>query len=143
MNTLPIESIETRIYVFRNQKVMLDMDLAYLYGVEVRTLNQTVKRNSQRFPDDFMFQLTTSEYELLKSQNVISKGKGGRRYMPYAFTQDGIAMLSSVLKSEKAIQVNIQIIRTFNRLRRIISENKDLRKKLLRLKTDIQQNFLM
>jgi len=109
--------------------VMLDADLAALYGVETKVLVQAVKRNIKRFPGDFMFQLTKEEYRLLKSQIVTSNKRGGRRYLPYVFTEQGVAMLSSVLNSEKAITVNIEIIRTFVKLRKILSFNKEFEKK--------------
>ena len=121
---------------------MLDSDLAMLYGVETREIVQAVKRNIGRFPDDFMFQLAVEEFELLKSQSVISKpvGRGGRRYIPYAFTEQGVAMLSSVLNSERAIKVNIEIMRSFVRLRQMLSSNAELARKLAALekKYDIQ-----
>ena len=123
------EVIENKIHVIRGKKVMLDRDLSALYGVETRTLNQAVQRNGTRFPDDFMFQLTADEAESLRSQIVISNSRrGGRRYLPYAFTEYGVAMLSSVLNSERAIQVNIQIMRAFVRIRNLIADNTDLRK---------------
>ena len=119
--------IEKIIYVIREQKVMLDSDLAELYGVETRVLNQSVQRNAARFPKDFMFQLTEEEHDSLRSQFVISKkGKGGRRYMPYVFTENGVAMLSSVLNSEKAILINVSIMRIFTRLRSFLMLEKDL-----------------
>lgn len=111
---IPVEVIERKIFIIRRKKVMLDADLADLYGVETRSLVQAVKRNYDRFPPDFMFQLTQEEYEALRSQFVISKGKGGRRYFPYAFTEQGVAMLSGVLNSQRAIQVNITIMRVFS-----------------------------
>jgi hypothetical protein len=120
---------------------MLDADLAKLYGVETRVLIQAVKRNRRRFPADFMFQLPAKEVEFLRSQIVISKkGRGGRRYRPYAFTGQGIAMLSSVLHSERAIRVNIEIMRTFVRLRRMLASNEELARKLdaLEKKYDVQ-----
>ena len=120
--------IRSMIYVIRNQQVMLDSDLAMLYQVETRTLNQAVKRNITRFPEKFRFQVTKEEYENLKSQIVISSsekisGYGGRRTMPYVFTEQGIAMLSSILKSETAIQMSIRIMDTFVEMRRFISNN--------------------
>jgi hypothetical protein len=128
---VPIERIEKRIFLLRGHKVMLDADLAKLYEVETRVLIQAVSRNSSRFPDDFMFRLSNEESSALRSQVVISnKGRGGRRYLPYAFTEQGIAMLSSVLNSERAITVNIQIIRTFVRLRELLATYKDLAWKL-------------
>ena len=114
-----IEIIQNKIYEIRGQRVMLDRDLAYLYGVETKALNQAVKRNIQRFPHDFMFQLTEAELTILRSQFVTSKGRGGVRYLPYAFTELGVAMLSSVLKSETAIEVNIGIMRAFVALRQL------------------------
>jgi len=112
---VPIERIEAKILLIRGQKIMLDKDLAELYGVETKVLIQAVKRNIERFPEDFMFQLTKEEFEILRSQFVTSSW-GGRRYLPYAFTEHGILMLSSVLNSERAILVNIQIMRTFTPL---------------------------
>jgi hypothetical protein len=107
--TIPIEIVKGKIYLIRGQKVLLDVDLAELYGVETANLNQAVKRNSDRFPQDFMFQLTLEESSGLRFQSGISKpeGRGGRRYLPYVFTEQGVAMLSSVLKSDRAVQVNI------------------------------------
>jgi hypothetical protein len=117
---VPVEMIEKRIYLIRGKKVMLDSDLAGLYKVETRTLIQAVKRNINRFPSDFMFQLNYQEVASLRSQIVISKtGRGGRRYQPYVFTEQGVAMLSSVLNSERAIEVNIHIMRAFVKLREI------------------------
>lgn len=121
MERIPIEKIESKIYSIRNQKVMFDRDRAELYAVETRILVQAVKRNINRFPDDFMFQLSKNEFDSLRSQFVISK-KGGRTYLPYAFTENGVAMLSSVLNSERAINVNIQIMRVFTRLRNMLRE---------------------
>ena len=115
-------------------KVMLDSDLAKLYGVQTFNLNKAVKRNSERFPKDFMFQLTKDEYESLIFQFGISKSKrGGRRFMPYVFTEQGVAMLSSVLQSEQAIAVNIQIMRTFVQIKQFALENKDLAKRVAEL----------
>jgi len=139
---IPVEAIEKRILLIRDEKVMLDSDLAMLYGVETREIVQAVKRNIGRFPDDFMLQLTVEEFELLRSQTVISKpkGRGGRRYLPYAFTEQGVAMLSSVLKSERAIRVNIEIMRSFVRLRQMLSSNAELAGKLIAMekKYDLQ-----
>lgn len=124
---VPIERIAASIYVIRGQKVMLDSGLAALYGVETRALVQAVKRNADRFPEDFLFQLTKEESESLRSQIVISnEGRGGRRYDPYAFTEQGVAMLSSVLRSPRAVEVNIAIMRTFVKLRQILSTNEEL-----------------
>jgi hypothetical protein len=120
------EAIEKNIYVIRNQKVMLSIDLADLYDVEVRALVQAAKRNIKRFPSDFMFQLSDKEFSDLKSQIVISSWGGARRSRPYAFTDNGVAMLSSVLRSERAIAVNVEIMRAFTRLRKQASIHKDL-----------------
>jgi len=122
---------------------MLDRDLADLYEVETRVLNQAVKRHSKRFPDDFMFQLSESEYESLISQFVTSKksGRGGVRKMPHAFTEQGVAMLSGILNSDRAIAVNIQIMRTFTKLRRALINNEDLRKELSELKQITEDRF--
>jgi ORF6N domain len=129
---VPVARIERAILVLRGQKVLLDADLAALYEVETRVLVQAVKRNLERFPGDFMFQLGAEEVEFLRSQSVISKnqGRGGRRYAPYAFTEQGVAMLSSVLNSPRAIAVNIEIMRALVRLRELIASNKALAAKL-------------
>ena len=116
-------TIRNLIYVVRGQQVMLDSDLAMLYQVETKVFNQAVKRNIERFPDEFRFQLTRNEYNVLRSQFVTSKGKGGRRYMPYVFTEQGIAMLSAVLKSDIAIKVSIRIMSTFIEIRRFMANN--------------------
>jgi phage regulator Rha-like protein len=136
---VPAISIESRILRIRKQNVMLDEDLAILYGVETRILNRNVKRNIERFPDDFMFQLSMIEFDDLKSQFGISSW-GGRRTAPFVFTRDGIAMLSSVLNSHRAIQVNIQIIRTFNRIRDIMQDNQELRRKMESLESNFQKH---
>lgn len=129
-----IVKIQNLIYEMRGNKVMLDSDLAQLYGVETFNLNKAVKRNLSRFPRDFMFQLTKDEYESLIFQIGISKPKrGGRRFMPYVFTEQGVAMLSSVLQSEKAIAINIQIMRTFVQIKQFALENKDLAKRVAEL----------
>jgi hypothetical protein len=125
------ERIERSIILIRGHKVMLDSDLSELYGVTTKRLNEQVRRNLARFPEDFMFQLTESETQFLKSQIATSKkGLGGRRYLPYAFTEQGVAMLSSVLGSERAVQVNIEIMRAFVRLRRMLASHADLARKL-------------
>ncbi len=161
MNELmPIEIIENKIYIIRGQKVMLDKDLAWLYEVETKKLNQAVKRNIERFPEDFMFQLTKEEFDKLMSEDVtfkmgnkglrsqsatssedeilmsqfVTSSWGGIRKMPYAFTEHGVAMLSSVLRSERAIAINIQIVRIFNKLRNMAIEHKSLRDELTELK---------
>lgn len=129
--SLPIK-IESLIYIIRDQQVMLDRDLASLYGVETKVLNQAVKRNIQRFPIDFMFQLTREE--CLRSQIVTSNGgRGGTRYMPYAFTENGVAMLSSVLRSETAIEVNIRIMRAFTMIRNVLKQHSHIFQRLDRL----------
>jgi phage regulator Rha-like protein len=119
--------IVDKIYMVRGQKVMLDRDLAEMYGVETKNLNQAIKRNLSRFPEDFMFQLTKDEHESLRLQIGTSKeGRGGVRYLPYAFTEQGVAMLSSVLSSDTAIQVNIQIIRVFTKMKQALLDNKEI-----------------
>jgi len=117
--------IINRIYIIRGQKIMLDKDLAEMYDAEVKVLNQSVKRNISRFPEDFMFQLTNEEWKSLKSQ-IVTSNRGGIRKLPYAFTEQGVAMLSSVLRSERAIQVNIQIIRVYTKMKQILFDNKEL-----------------
>lgn len=136
---IPEEVILNKIFIIRGQKVMIDRDLADLYGVETRVLNQAVRRNIKRFPDDFMFQLTAGELENWKSQIVISnKEKMGMRKPPLAFTEQGVAMLSSVLNSETAILVNIQIIRTFTKIRKMLENQKAILEKLEKL--ELQNN---
>ena len=123
---IPVESIQQRIYLIRVHKVMLDADLADLYGVTTGRLNEQVRRNKRRFPEDFLFQLTEEEQEALRSQIAISKGRGGRRYAPLVFTEQRVAMLSGVLNSERAIRVNILIMRALVRLRELAATHKDL-----------------
>ncbi len=168
------QEVERRIYTVRGLNVMLDSDLAELYGVETRTLNQAVKRNSNRFPDDFMFQLTEEEFERLRSQIVIlnenatqtnrlrsqigtsnteasenlksqivtsNTGRGGRGYLPYAFTEQGVAMLSGVLRSERAVQVNIAIMRAFISLRGMLTTENDLARRILTLEAKYDKQF--
>lgn len=131
INLIPIERVVSKIFLIRGKKVMVDRDLAELYEVETRVLNQAVRRNINRFPSDFIFQLTKKETDLWKSQIVMSNGdKKGLRKSPLVFTEQGVAMLSSVLNSDRAIQVNIQIIRTFTKLRELLSTNKNLRLKI-------------
>lgn len=139
---LPDEVIISKIYLFRGKKVMVDRDLAILYGVETRALNQAVKRNPKRFPGDFMFQMNEEEMLDWKSQIVISKSeKMGLRKPPMVFTEQGVAMLSSVLHSETAIMVNITIIRVFSKMRELINSHKDILQKLEHLeKKDIEQD---
>ncbi|MEW6457006.1 MAG: ORF6N domain-containing protein [Acidobacteriota bacterium] len=136
---VPIEQIERKICFIRGKKIMLSTHLAELYEVEVRVLIQAVKRNIERFPEDFMFQLNEQEYKILKSQIVISSWGGARRARPYAFTEQGVAMLSSVLHSERAIHVNIAIMRAFIRLREILSAHKELAHKLTELERKIER----
>ena len=139
---VPIEVIERKIYLIRGQKIILDNDLADLYGVSIRVLNQAVKRNLNRFPEDFMFQLTKEEDESLRSQFVILKRERGkhRKYLPHAFTEQGIAMLSGVLSSDRAVHVNIAIMRAFVKLREMISLNKELAHKLMQLERKIEKH---
>lgn len=139
-NLIPQERIEKKIYLLRGQKVMLDRDLAALYKVKTMRLNEQVKRNIKRFPSDFMFQLTKKEMNSLISQIAISKGRGGTRKAPYAFTENGVAMLSSVLNSDRAIQVNIQIMRAFTRIRELLNTHKDLAHKLDDLERKVQKH---
>ena len=140
---IPMEAIEQKIMFIRGKKVMLDRDLAVLYAVETFNLNKAVKRNIDRFPSDFMFQITKDEVECLIFQFGISKtsGRGGRRYLPYAFTEQGIAMLSTVLKSKRAVQVNIAIMRAVVKLREMIASHKDLAKKLEELEKKYDAQF--
>ena len=131
--------IQNLIYEIRGHKVMLDSDLANLYGVETKRLNESVKRNIARFPKHYMFQLTEEEFYSLRSQFATSKeGKGGRRYMPYVFSEQGVAMLSSVLNSETAIQMNIKIVDTFVNMRHFVLENKELTKRF----NELEQYFI-
>ncbi len=143
MTSQPISlaSVEARIYFIRGQKVMLSTDLAELYEVEPRALVQAVKRNLERFPEDFMFQLSAEEFIDLKSQIVTSSWGGMRRAAPYAFTEQGVAMLSSVLRSERAIHVNIEIMRAFVRLRLMLASNAELARKLNALEKKYDLRF--
>jgi hypothetical protein len=141
MNDLiPSEKIEKRIFLLRGQKVMLDADLAELYGVETGALKRAVKRNRERFPEDFMFPLTFQEVGALRCQNGISSW-GGHRFLPYAFTEQGVAMLSSVLKSKRAVQVNIEIMRAFVKLREMLASHKDLALKLAEMEKKYDSQF--
>jgi hypothetical protein len=124
-NVRPDEIVMNKIYFIRNQKVMLDDDLSELYGVETKRLNEQVKRNIDRFPQDFMFQLSDDEFENLKSQ-IATSSWGGRRKLPFAFTEHGVLMLSSVLNSKQAIQVNIQIMRIYTKIREMLLAHKDV-----------------
>jgi ORF6N domain len=138
---IPPERIERAIFLIRSQRVMLSPELAELYGVEPRALIQALKRNLDRFPADFMFQLTKEEFENLKSQVVISSWGGARRATPYAFTEQGVAMLSSVLRSKRAVLVNIEIMRAFVRMRQILTANADLARKLETLEKRYDAQF--
>ncbi len=141
---IPVEAIEKKIYLVRGHKVMLDRDLAEMYEVPTRRLNEQVKRNSTRFPSDFMFQLSDEEAENLRSQFATSSSRhGGRRYLPYVFTEQGVAMLSSVLNSEKAVQVNIAIMRTFVKLRQMLASNAELARKLNAFEKKYDSQFKM
>ena len=140
---VPVEQIQSRIFVIRGINVMLSSDLAQLYGVEVKVLNQAVKRNTDRFPVDFMFQLTLEEFGALKSQIVTSSWGGLRRALPYVFTEHGILMLSSVLRSRRAVQVNIEIMRAFVSLRELVRSNDLLARKLLKLGRKYDGQFLL
>jgi len=138
---IPAERIERSILHIRNQKVLLDADLADLYGVETKALVRAMKRNQDRFPSDFMFQLTKQEFANLRSHFGTSSRWGGRRYPPYAFTEQGVAMLSGVLRSKCAVQVNIEIMQTFVELRAILGSHHDLRRKLLALERKYDHQF--
>ncbi|MEK6589778.1 MAG: ORF6N domain-containing protein [Nitrospinota bacterium] len=126
---VPQQIIESKILFIRGKKVMLDRDLAVLYGVETKMLKRAVKRNIERFPEDFMFQLIKEEFDNLRCHFVTSSW-GGQRYLPYVFTENGVAMLSSILNSKRAIQVNIQIMRTFTKIREMLATHKELRRKI-------------
>ena len=133
---MEIEIIKEKIHIIRGQKVMLDFDLAFLYGTETKRFKEAVRRNLNRFPEDFMFELTKEEFDNLRTQ-IASSSYGGRRYLPFAFTEQGIAMLSSVLKSDIAVEINISIMRTFVAIRKFASEYIELSKKI----EEIEQNF--
>ena len=138
---MQLQRIESKIYEVREQKIMLDFDLAELYEVQTKNLNLAVKRNIKRFPQDFMFQLTKTEWEALRLQIETSKGKGGTRYLPYAFTEQGLAMLSGILNSDKAIDVNIAIMRAFVFIRQYALTHKDLTDKLKELEKQYDKQF--
>ena len=141
MENIPIEIIEKKIYLIRNQRVMLDSDIANLYGVTTKRLNEQVRRNIERFPEDFMFQLTDEEYKILRPQiatsNIIH---GGRRYIPYAFTEHGAIMAATILNSLKAVQMSIFVVRAFVKLREIVSGNKELVRKLKELENKYEKH---
>jgi len=138
---VPLERIQNCIYLFRGQKVMLSVDLAELYGVPVKVLSQAVKRNADRFPDDFMFQLTRQELTYSRSQIVTLKRGQNIKYLPFAFTEQGVAMLSSVLRSPRAVKVNIEIMRAFVRLRQLLATHVDLAHKLEKLEKKYDSQF--
>lgn len=138
--TLPEETLFKKIHLIRDQKILFDFDLASLYGVETRVLKQAVKRNAERFPEDFMFVLTPKEAQNLRSQ-IVTSSWGGTRHPPMAFTEQGVAMLSSVLNSPRAIAINIQIMRVFVKMRQMIISYKDLLEKIEKLEaSDLEQN---
>jgi len=140
--TVPVERIAAKIFLIRGTKVMMDRDLAELYGVETKVLKQAVKRNIDRFPSDFMFELTREEFQNWRSQFVTSKSdRMGLRYKPMVFTEQGVAMLSTVLNSKRAIQVNIQIMRAFSKLREMLSTHEDLKKKIEAMEKKYDKNF--
>lgn len=137
---VPVENITSLIYQIRGYKVMLDKDLAELYGVKTKRLKEQVRRNIERFPEDFMLELSKDEYDNLRSQ-IATSSWGGTRYAPMVFTEHGILMLSSVLKSDKAIQVNIQIMRAFTKLRQLVLDNDELRKEIEELRNETENKF--
>lgn len=137
---ISIEAVAAKILFIRGKRVMLDSDLAMLYQVKTRRINEQVARNRKRFPADFMFQLTDEETNCLRSQNATSN-RGGRRYLPYVFTQEGVAMLSSILNSERAIAVNIQIMRAFAQFRRMLLTNSHLRRKIEEMEKKYDKQF--
>ncbi len=138
---VPKARIEQAILLIRGEKVMLDADLAALYDVETGMLTRAVRRNIERFPEDFMFQLSGEEFANLRSQSVTSSRWGGRRFPPYAFTEQGVAMLSSVLRSKRAVQVNIEIVRAFVKLRRLLISHEGLARKLAALERRYDEQF--
>ena len=138
---MELQKIENKIHEIRGENVILDFDLAEIYGVETRILKQAVRRNMERFPEDFMFEISKKEFENLRSQAVISSQHGGTRYMPFAFTEQGVAMLSSVLKSKTAIAVNISIMRAFVMIRKFALSHKDLSEKLSNLEQKYDTQF--
>ena len=141
---VPVQLIERRIYVIRGQKVMLDSDLAELYQVLTKNLNKAVQRNPDRFPEDFMFQLTDEEAKSLRFQiGTSNEGRGGRRYLPYVFTEQGVAMLATVLNSKRAVQMSITIIRVFVRLRELLATHKDLADQIKQLQAGQKNHAVM
>lgn len=141
-SALAADALAGRIHLVRGHRVMLDADLAALYGVQTKVFVQAVKRNLARFPEDFMFQLSDEEWDVLRSQSVTSNlGRGGRRYAPYGFTEQGVAMLSSVLGSDRAIAVNIEIMRAFVRLRDLLASNKELAQRFADLERRLERKL--
>ncbi len=138
---IPIEKIESKILLIRGQKVMLDSDLADLYEIENKNLVRAMKRHVDRFPEDFMFQLSKQEFEILRCRIGTSSQWGGRRYPPYAFTEQGVAMLSSVLNSPRAVQVNIEIMRAFVRLRKMLTSHEELSRKIRQMENKYDKQF--
>ncbi len=136
-----LQLIQKKIHEIREQKVMLDFDIAELYETETKNLNKAVKRNLSRFPKDFMFQLTKKEWEYLRFQNGTSKGKGGTRYLPYAFTEQGVSMLSAILNSQKAIDVSISIVRVFVMLRKYTLNFTELKLQIKKMEKDMNRKF--
>ena len=141
VNAVSVEVVATKILEIRGKKVMLDKDLAVLYGIKPIALRQQVKRNQKRFPEDFMFKLTSKEVELMVSQNVIPSKRSMGGYLPKAFTEHGILMLSSILNSRRAITVNIQIMRTFSRLRQMIASHSELKRKIEEMENKYDRQF--
>ena len=139
--TIPVERVEQAIILIRGEKVILDSDLASLYGVDTRSLIQALKRNGRRFPADFVFQLTKDEFESLRSQTVIAKGRGGRRSLPYAFTEHGAIMAANVLNSERAVEASVEVVRAFVRLRQIVLSNRELARKVEELERKYDAQF--
>jgi len=141
LSVVPVEQITRLIQVVRGQKVIFDADLAQLYGVATKRLNEQVKRNTERFPEDFVFQLTKEEYAALRSQSATSNsGRGGRRYLPYAFTEHGAIMAANVLNSQRAIEISIFVVRAFVRLRRVLASHIELAKKLEELEQRVGEH---
>ena len=138
---IPQETVESKIFFLRNEKMMLDNDLALLYNVETKQLKRAVNRNLERFPDDFMFKLTMKEYKVLRCQTGTLKRGRHAKYLPYAFSEQGIAMLSSVLNSKRAILVNIQIIRIFTKLRKLLISHEDLKRKIISMEEKYDGQF--
>jgi hypothetical protein len=143
VSLVPVERVESRILVVRGHRVLLDSALAEMYGVSTKVLLQSVRRNEERFPEDFMFELDEQEVALLAQNAILSRqeGRGGRRYRPYAFTEQGVAMLSSVLRSPRAVRVNIEIMRAFVNLRKLLASHADLARRIDELEAKYDENF--